>query len=194
MKTNQEQTTTPDYPKWLRKELWQLHEAVSLLVELEPDDSPAIDHPKYIQQKIADETVRATWGELYGDVKDAMDLGVLKFYVRQSIKWIGERRVERSEFIQWAKKRNFPLPEAIKDHGEKEKPLEAKERTTYLNIIGAMLGLMLGRSKGGQRHSVYETQAAIIDALNAHYGDKSGISKRTLEQKFKEAKQNLDAY
>jgi hypothetical protein len=68
-----------------------------------------------------------------------------------------------------------------------------RAETTYLNIIGAMLELMLDESPGGQRYSSLHTQAAIIDALLAHHDGKDGISSRTLQEKFAAAKRSLNA-
>ena len=66
-----------------------------------------------------------------------------------------------------------------------------RAETTYLNIIGAMLELMLGKSPGGQNHSIFSNQAAIIQALLGYHEGKQGIAARTLEEKFAEAKRSL---
>jgi len=69
----------------------------------------------------------------------------------------------------------------------------ARAESTYRNIIGGLLGLMLGTTTGGQRGSVYASQEAIISALLAHHGDKQGIAKSTLEQKFADANRSIKA-
>lgn len=74
----------------------------------------------------------------------------------------------------------------------KNAPSERAE-TTYLNIIGGMLNLMLGKSPAGNPQSVFQNQAAIISALLGHYEGKPGISDRTLEAKFAEAKRSLSS-
>ncbi len=66
-----------------------------------------------------------------------------------------------------------------------------KAETTFLNIIGGLLGLMLGETPSGKPQSVFANQSAIISALLAHYGDKPGISDRTLEGKFAAANRSL---
>ena len=67
--------------------------------------------------------------------------------------------------------------------------IKARAEHTYLNIVGGLLGLMLGKSPStGKSYSVYESQGAIIDALIAHYAGKPGLSRRTLETKFAQAK------
>jgi hypothetical protein len=74
-----------------------------------------------------------------------------------------------------------------------EKPLGDRAETTYLNIIGGLLGLLLGKSPAGKPQSVFENQATVIDGLLAHHDGKPGISRRTLEEKFAVAKRNLTA-
>jgi len=66
-----------------------------------------------------------------------------------------------------------------------------RAESTYLNIIGAMLELILSKSPGGQPYSTFVSQAAIISALLAHYEGKPGIAARTLEEKFAAAKRSL---
>lgn len=68
-----------------------------------------------------------------------------------------------------------------------------RAESTYLNIIGAMLDLMIGKSPGGQAHSIFTNQSAIIQALLGYHEGKQGIAARTLEEKFAEAKRSLKA-
>ncbi len=81
--------------------------------------------------------------------------------------------------------------ESLKSMVEKSNAPAARSETTYLNIIGGLLYLMLSKSPGGQAQSVYENQASIISALLACFPSKPGIAHRTLEQKFADAKQSL---
>lgn len=62
-----------------------------------------------------------------------------------------------------------------------DKPLTAKEETTLLNIIGALLAL------SGTK------EAAIISELLEMHPSTQGIKKRTLEEKFAAAKRSLGA-
>lgn len=68
-----------------------------------------------------------------------------------------------------------------------------RAETTYLNIIGGLLALMMGKSPAGKPQSAFENQAAIISALLAHHEGKPGIAGRTLEEKFAAAKRSLTA-
>lgn len=63
----------------------------------------------------------------------------------------------------------------------------SRETTTYLNIIGALVELIQTPREG--RNS----EAAVIRELLENYPEKSGISKRTLEDKFSKAKQTLQS-
>ena len=69
--------------------------------------------------------------------------------------------------------------------------LGLRSESTYLNIVGGLLTLLLGKSPGGVPYSSFGTLEAVIDALVAHYGDRSGISERTLWSKFAAAKRHI---
>ncbi|MEA9979311.1 MULTISPECIES: protein kinase [unclassified Pseudomonas] len=66
-----------------------------------------------------------------------------------------------------------------------------KSETTYQNIIGGLLGLMLSQTPAGKPQSAFSSQASIISALLAYHEGKPGISATTLETKFAEAKRSL---
>lgn len=51
--------------------------------------------------------------------------------------------------------------------------------------------LFLDHSPSGKPHSVFRSQAAIVDALTARHKNLSGITKRTLDEKFAAAKRSL---
>jgi len=68
-----------------------------------------------------------------------------------------------------------------------------RAETTYLNIVGGLLGLLLGQSPSGKPYSSFASQAAIISALLAHYDGKPGVSARTLEEKLAAAKRSLES-
>lgn len=72
--------------------------------------------------------------------------------------------------------------------------INLSERETLLAIIGALVTRMLDETLGGRKVSVFKNQSAIIDDLLAHYPDRRGLSKRTLEEKFAEAKRHLSKY
>ncbi|MCP4393015.1 MAG: hypothetical protein GY804_01915 [Alphaproteobacteria bacterium] len=77
---------------------------------------------------------------------------------------------------------------------ELEKPLSERERNSYLNIIGALLGILIGKTKTGNQYSRLTSQKHLIDTIHAEYGQLRGLSKRNLEAKFSEAKQETEIF
>jgi len=115
-------------------------------------------------------------------------------------------RVPLQGFAAWACSIGWEVPEAFAEIGKQWKDqtktkaevdntgtLGKRAESTYLNIIGAMLDLMLSKSPGGQPYSTFASQDAIISALLAHHEGKPGIAERTLEAKFAAARRNLTA-
>ena len=71
--------------------------------------------------------------------------------------------------------------------------LGPRSESTYLNIVGGLLTLLLGKSPGGNPYSSFENLDSIISALIAHYGDRPGISERTLWSKLAAAKRHISS-
>lgn len=69
--------------------------------------------------------------------------------------------------------------------------LPPRAETTYLNIVGGLLTLLLGQSPSGVRYSSFNTLESVISALIAHHNGRPGITERTLWAKFAEAKRQL---
>lgn len=72
-------------------------------------------------------------------------------------------------------------------------PISERAESTYLNIIGAMILLMLEKSPSGRPYSSFNSQEAIITALIAHHGEHMGIAERTLQSKFARARRKLQS-
>ena len=143
-----------------------------------PSDKPAF---------LFDEVERATHAAINADTYRALQAD------RDALK----ARIERAE--EWAKtiiaERNLLAGErdALKAASVKASVPGERAETTYLNIIGAMLSLMLGKSPAGKPLSVFENQATIIEALIANHEGTAGISPRTLDDKFAAARRSLTA-
>ena len=75
------------------------------------------------------------------------------------------------------------------EESEKKKPLGARTETTYLNIIGALLEVITGKSPGMKMHPDFISQAKLIE----HFCDFEipGLSKSTLESKFAAAERSI---
>jgi len=100
-----------------------------------------------------------------------------------------ERLAMRAELAQCRHK----IAAFSKQSSANRSSMSERAETTYLNILGAILDLMLNCSPSGRRYSPFDTQAAIVSALVAHYGSRMGISERTLNGKFAKAKQVLNS-
>ncbi len=83
------------------------------------------------------------------------------------------------------------LEKKIQLRSQDEDRVGQRSETTYLNFIGAFLSLMLGESSSGVKNSVYLNQTAIKDAFLAHFKERPGISDRSIDEKFAEAKRSL---
>jgi len=68
-----------------------------------------------------------------------------------------------------------------------------RAEATYLHIIGVMLELMLGQSPSGTPYSSFRSQEAIATAMIAHHGELMGITDRTLQAKFAQARRKMRA-
>jgi len=99
-----------------------------------------------------------------------------------------ETQCEECEF-KYSKKADNSLENIISSSNENN-PSERGEKT-YLNIIGSLLYLLLGKSPSGIPYSSFETQTAVISSLIAHHAGRLGITQRTLERKFAAARQSL---
>lgn len=71
-------------------------------------------------------------------------------------------------------------------------PASDASTSVHQTIIGAMLAVMLEKSKSGQPRSIYSTQAAVVDAITSLFPGVSGLSKRTLDRKFAQARRLLN--
>ncbi|WP_223446291.1 hypothetical protein [Pseudomonas sp. BF-R-19] len=74
--------------------------------------------------------------------------------------------------------------------GAFEVPSEASAFVHYA-IIGALLAVMLGKSRSGQTRSIYKNQTAVVEAITEQFPGFPGLSKRTLDRKFAEARRHL---
>ncbi|MGY1917390.1 hypothetical protein ACW9IF_00520 [Pseudomonas tolaasii] len=74
--------------------------------------------------------------------------------------------------------------ESLRKLAENKILLDDQSKTSYLKVIGALVDIMLGSSEAGRRHSIFDSQASIVDSITAHYSGITGLSKRSLDEKF----------
>jgi len=67
-----------------------------------------------------------------------------------------------------------------------------RSESTYLNIIGGLLTLLLGKSPAGTAYSSFRNMDAVVSTLLAHHEGRPGISERTLWSKLAQARRHLE--
>jgi hypothetical protein len=76
--------------------------------------------------------------------------------------------------------------ENLRVQGKTQGRLSERSKTGYQRVIGALLETLLGTSP-----AVFDSQAAIVDSITAHYEGIPGLSKRTLDEKLAAARCSL---
>lgn len=75
---------------------------------------------------------------------------------------------------------------------ENKQQLSDHSKTSFLNVIGALVDIMLSSSNAGKKHSIFDSQASIVDSITAHYEGVKGLSKRSLDEKFAAGRRSLE--
>ena len=141
-----------------------------------PDQKPAF---------LFDEIERKTHAAINADTFRALqadrdaaraELEKVKTLAKDAIGEMNAMRGERDSLRAMVDKANVP-------GGRSEK--------TYLNIIGDLLALMLGKSPAGKPQSSFENQGAIISAMLVHYGHIKGMGDSNLEKIMADANKTL---
>ena len=142
-------------------------------------------HPGQKPAFLFDEIERSTHKAIDADAFRALqaDRDALKTRIDKAVEAYRDLKIERDDLIV---ERDSLLASAK----EMAIPGERSE-TTYLNVIGGLLSLVIGQSSEEKSLSAFANQSAVIDALLEGYENKPGIKKRTLEQKFAAAKESL---
>ncbi len=147
----------------------------------------AKNHPDQKPKFLFDDIERTAHSAINADSFRVLqaDRDALKARIEKAVDAYSELRQERNR-IEDERASLAAMVEKMNTPG-------ARAETTYLNIIGGLLDLMLRTTPGGQKGSAYATQAAIISALLAYHSGKPGIADSTLEQKFADAKRSINA-
>jgi hypothetical protein len=134
-----------------------------------------------------DETERTTHAAINADAFRALQVerDALRAEREQALKWAHET-LQEMEALRSER-------DSLRTRVERSATPGERSETTYLNIIGGLLELLLGKTPAGRPQSVFNSQASIVEALTARYPDKHGLSKRTLDDKFAKARQSLKA-
>lgn len=143
-------------------------------------------HPGQKPPFLFDEVERTTHTAFNGDSFRALQAD------RDALKLRVENAIEKYKTLQRERDRIEGERASLAAMVEKMNVPGQRAETTYLNIIGGLLGLMLGSTPTG-KNSVYLNQGAIISGLLGNYGNASGISASNLEGKFAEANRSIKA-
>lgn len=113
-----------------------------------------------------------------------------------SCKHKGERH-SPSYFIDWAVRKKIHVDWLDWAHNEgliaNQVELNPRAESTYLNIIGALLQLMLkGTDDADNPMCIFKSQADIVKIIEDRFPYKSGLKKRTLDETFSAANKKLN--
>ncbi|MBF0629286.1 MAG: hypothetical protein HQL91_13805 [Magnetococcales bacterium] len=92
--------------------------------------------------------------------------------------------IHRASFEKWIEK--FPENKA----GD-ILPMRSQTETVYLNIIGALIETITGKDGSGRPLSRFDSQTKVIEYLIDNFPGATGISQRSLENKFSDGKRSL---
>jgi len=139
------------------------------------------DKPAFLFDEIERDTHKAISADTYRSLQ--ADRDALKVRVDNAVEEYRKLKSDRDSLAKEVTRLTAPAASAT--------PLGQRAETTYLNIIGAMLDLFLSNAPSGKPHSVFTSQGSLIDCLVATYGNRDGISKRGIEEKFAAARRSL---
>ena len=145
------------------------------------ENSPQTEWPAFLFDEIERKTHAAISADAFRALQADRDaaraeLEKAKAGAAETIREMGAMRGERDSLRAMVEKASAP-------GGRSEK--------TYLNIIGGLLALMLGKSPSGKSQSSFENQGAVISAMLAHYGHIKGMGDSNLEKIMAEANKTL---
>lgn len=145
----------------------------------------AKEHPADKPLFLFDEIERGTHSAI--NVDAFMALQADRDAARAALKKAAELNKETSEKMSALLGERDALAAVV----EKMKTTGAGRESTYMNIIGGLLGLMLGKSPAGKAQSVFENQGMVIAAMLGNYPGRPGISDSNLEKYFAEANRSI---
>lgn len=159
------------------------------------DDPSSLDDPQLTVRHV---DLRAWMARFYPSQKPAFLFDDIERQLHPAISveavqaLLADREVLRAQLADHQREIEA-LRKEIKRQGAPDRVLGTRSETTYLNIVGGLLTLLLGKSPSGTPYSSFETMESVISALIAHHEGRPGISERTLWAKFAAAKRQVGA-
>ena len=102
------------------------------------------------------------------------------------------RLAEMERSFDGLHERHRVLCQQIESRSAAEHEVSPRSEATYLNIVGGLMGLLLGKSPSGKPYSSFETMESVISALLAHHAGRPGMAERTLWAKLAQARRHLE--
>ncbi|MGB3749222.1 MAG: ATP-binding protein [Rhodanobacter sp.] len=102
------------------------------------------------------------------------------------------RLVEMERSFDVLRERHRVLCKQIESRSAAEHEVSPRSEATYLNIVGGLMGLLLGKSPSGKPYSSFETMESVISALLAHHAGRPGMAERTLWAKLAQARRQVE--
>ena len=143
-------------------------------------------HPDQKPKFLFDDIERTTHAAINAGSFNALQVD------RDALKVKVKKAIEAYQILQQERDRIEGERASLAAMVEKMNVPGARAETTYLNIIGGLLGLLLGSTPAG-KNSVYLNQDAIISGLLGNYLNTPGISSSNLEEKFAKANRSIKA-
>ncbi|HMJ49848.1 MAG TPA: hypothetical protein VK440_04685 [Burkholderiales bacterium] len=102
--------TAPIYGKWCDRKLWTVHEAICLLLAVEPETAWL----KRSHSVGGADPLTAALQQYVELVADAMASGTLKPFSMEDLSLaVPDRRIDPREFLEWAKNRKIDIPKEL---------------------------------------------------------------------------------
>ncbi|MFT2158632.1 hypothetical protein [Pseudomonas putida] len=138
------------------------------------------DKPDFLFNKKADYPPCVSLGTYLIQKADAQSSRLVIDILEQKISLLNAEILEKSRHID-------AMSTQIKGY---ELPTESSKVQLYLTI-GALLDVVVGSSPNDQVQSIYKNQSALVEAIISRFPHTAGLSKRTLDRKFAEARRQL---
>lgn len=102
------------------------------------------------------------------------------------------RLAEMARSFDVLHERHRALCKQIEPRSAAEHEVSPRSEATYLNIVGSLMGLLLGKSPSGKPYSSFQTMESVISALLAHHAGRPGMAERTLWAKLAQARRQVE--
>jgi hypothetical protein len=214
--------TQVDWHHWCHMDQWDLSHAICMLLAIEPDSRPGMMVSEQWSQPSADQgsALLEVWHKarkMRASAVASHKQGKLNPKPDPYAGLQDPPPMPPGDWLAWAARKEIEIPFELQplapadelpgllepskgkassdnsaESAKQAEDLDPRERTTYLNTIGALLELLLARNVAGNPRFGYESEARVIEALQQLRPHSRGIKERTLQDTFAAAKRELN--